>query len=620
MSIGKFSIKNPVLINLIMLTILVVGAYSYLSLPREVSPEIPFNWVFVTTIYPGASPEEIEYLITKPIEEEIEDIENIDLITSTSAESASFISVKFQQNISEREFDKRFQDLNSAVDKVILPDGAEDPDVTELSTSVWLPVVSVVISGDLPEKELKKIAEELESSIKQVEGISQVTLAGVRDREIWVEVDQDRMESLNITFNQIVNSMNMQNLNIPGGNIRSGRSEYIVRTLGQFGDVEDIKNVIVHTYQNGNHLRIRDVADVSDTFEEATTLARFNGRSAVTLNIIKKAGANTIGMVKETKEVVKDYETVKLPAGAYIDITNDMSVYIKKSLGTLSRNALFGVILVLLSLGVFLGARNGLFVAIGMPVTFMATFIFMKITGQTINGNSLFGLVLVLGMVVDHAIVITENVYRHSRMRNKSIYQAVIDGMAEVTTPVLSATATTIAAFLPLMLMPGIVGAFMRTIPMIVTMALLASLFEALIILPSHIAEWTPPKNQKDKKQRWVSRIINRILPSRIPKTEKTNGNGKFLKKIIKGYSRILKHILRRRYWAVGGVILCVAGGIGLIPLIGVDMFGEEDVGSFYVRLWMPPGTRISETSRVLKQVEDIALSLPKDELKAVIA
>ena len=621
MSLARFSIRNPVLINLIMLTILVVGVYSYISLPRELAPEIPFNWVFIITVYPGASPEEIEQFITKPIEEEIEDVEKIDLITSTSSESASVISVKFEQNISEREFDKRFQDLSTAVDKAVLPDAAEDPEVTELSTSVWMPMINVVISGSLPEHQLKDIAEELEGLIKQAEGVSKITIAGIRDREIWVEVDPDRMDSLNLTFPQIVSALSAQNVNVPGGNVRSGRSEYILRTLGQFQDGEEIKNVIVHTYPSANQLRVRDVASVRDTFEEAETLARFNGRQAVTLSVAKKAGSNTIAMSKQVKEIVKEYEASKLPDGAYLDITSDMAVFIKDSLGTLQRNAFLGVILVLLSLAIFLGARNGMFVAIGMPVTFTATFIFMKITGQTINGNSLFGLVLVLGMVVDHAIVITENIYRHAHMK-KSMYQAAVDGMAEVTTPVLSATATTIAAFLPLMLMPGIVGAFMKTIPMVVTVALLASLFEALVILPSHIAEWSRPGNRK-KNGRWCKKIVDKLLRSRRAESDhpakKHNGNGRFLKKALKVYSRILKHILRRRYWAVGGVLLCVIAGVGLIPLIGVDMFGSEDVGSFFVRVWMPAGTRLSETDRVLKQIEDIALTLPENELKGVM-
>jgi multidrug efflux pump subunit AcrB len=286
-----------------------------------------------------------------------------------------------------------------------------------------------------------------------------------------------------------------------------------------------------------------------------------------------------------------------------------MSIYTEDSLKKLQSNAIFGIIFVLISLGVFLGRRNAFFVALGMPVTFMAAFIFMKATGRSLNGTSLFGLVLVLGMVVDHAIVITENIYRHMQM-GKSVNRAVIDGMKEVTTPVLSATATTIAAFLPLMLMPGIIGAFLKVVPIVVTMALIASLIEALIILPSHIAEWSRPINSREdkKRRRWE-----------IWKRDSKRQNGRWFTKMVNFYSHILKSILRRRYWAVGGVLLCVVAGAIMIPLVGVNMYGDDDLGFFYVRVWMPPGSRLSETDRVLSQVERVAMTLPEEELESVI-
>jgi multidrug efflux pump subunit AcrB len=611
MFLARFSIKNPVLINLIMLTVLVVGVYSFMSLPRAAIPEFSFNWAFVITVYPGTASAEIEQLITKPIEEEIEDIEKIDLIDSTSSEGVSVISVKFEQNISNDEFDKRYQDLRAAVDKVKLPDAAEDPEIMSISSSHMFPMLNVVVSGDLPEKKLKEIADDLESAIQEINDVGTITVAGVREREIWVEVDQDQMDSLNLTFPQIVAALSMQNVNIPGGTIKAGRSEYILRTLGQFRDTEEIKNVIVHSYPSGNQLHLQDVATISDTYEEEETRARLNGRQAVTLSVTRKSGGNVISIVEEIKELLEEYRVEKLPDGAHINTTIDMSIFTKDSLKKLQSNAIFGIIFVLIALGIFLGRRNAFFVALGMPVTFMATFIFMKATGRSLNGTSLFGLVLVLGMVVDHAIVITENIYRHMQM-GKSVNRAVMDGMREVTAPVLSATATTIAAFLPLMLMPGIIGAFLKVVPIVVTMALIASLVEALIILPSHIAEWTHPKNGKSKKEKKRKRW-------QIWGRQNGMENGKWFKKMVNIYTRVLKSILRRRYWAVGGVLLCVVIGASLIPLVGVNMYGEDDLGFFYVRIWMPPGTKLAETDRVLQQVERVAMTLPEHELEAVV-
>jgi len=605
MFLARFSIKNSVLINLIMIAVLVVGVYSFISLPRAANPEFSFNWVFITTIYPGTASEEMEQLITKPIEDEVEDIDHIDLMTSTSSESVSHISVKFEQNISDNEFDKRYQDLRAAVDKVNLPDGAEDPDVYAIDSSFMYPMLNVVVSGELPEKQLKDIVDDLEDAIQGIDGVGSITIAGVRDREIWVEVDQARMDSLNLTFPQIVAALSMQNVNIPGGTVKSGRSEYILRTLGQFEGIEEVKNVIVHSYPSGNQLRVKNVANVSDTYKPEETRARLDGRQAMTLSVSRKREGNIISIVGEIKELLENYRTDKLPDGAYINTTIDMSIYTKDSLKKLQTNALFGIIFVLISLGIFLGKRNAFFIALGMPVTFMATFIFMRITGRSLNGTSLFGLVLVLGMVVDHAIVITENIFRHMQM-GKSVNRAVIDGMKEVTAPVLSATATTAAAFLPLMLMPGIIGAFLKVVPIVVTMALVASLIEALIILPSHIAEWTRPgKKQGDKG---TGRRGDR----------KTNG--KWFRKCSNIYTRILKSILRRRYWAVAGVLLSVVAGAALIPLVGVNMYGDDDLGFFYVKMWMPPGTKLAETDRAIKQIESVAMTLPDEELEAVIA
>jgi multidrug efflux pump subunit AcrB len=599
-----------------MLTIIVVGVYCFMSLPRSFNPEFSFNWAFIVVVYPGTASEEIEQLITIPIEDEIEDIEKVDLITSTSSEGVSIISVKFEQNISDDQFDKRFQDLRVAVDKVSLPAGAEDPDIMSINSTHMAPMLNVVVNGELPEKKLREIADELESSIQEIEGVGTITMAGVRDREIWVEVDQQRMDSLNLTFPQIVAALSAQNVNIPGGTIEAGRSEYILRTLGQFKDPKEIENVIIHSYPSGNQLRVRDVASVSDTYEEEKTRARLDGRQAMTLSITRESGGNIISIVEEIKELLEEYRTERLPDGAYINTTIDLSIFTKDSLKKLQSNGIFGIIFVLISLGIFLGRRNAFLVALGMPVTFMAAFIFMKVTGRSLNGTSLFGLVLVLGMVVDHAIVITENIYRHIQ-KGKSVNRAVIDGMREVTTPVLSATATTIAAFLPLMLMPGIIGAFLKVVPIVVTMALLASLFEALIILPSHIAEWTRPKKDSSRRRSrtWFSKSISILRPKHEGKR-----NGRWFRKCVNAYSNILTSILRRRYWAVGGVLLCVVIGVALIPLVGVNMYGDDDLGFFYVRIWMPPGTKLAETDRVLKQIERIAMSLPKEELDAVIA
>ena len=605
MSIFKISVNNPVLVNMVMIAVIVLGTYSFITLPREAAPNIEFNWAFILTVYPGASPEEIEQLITIPLEEEIQDVEKIDMITSTSSEGASFVSVKFEQ-MSDDDFDKVFQDLRTEVDKVRdLPADAEDPDVMRLNTGLMMPVINVVLSGDRPEAQMKEWAKQLREDILDIKDVAKVNVSGVRDREIWIEVDPDRLYGYELSLMQVIDALHASNLNLAGGDIRMGRSEYLIRTVGEFDEVEQIQNVIVHTYGPGgqvhpvgysisNGVKVGDLARVRDTYEEASTLSRIDGRKAITLSVMKKTQGNALKLTDQIKQITKEWEERKLPEGAKITLTWDTSVWIRDSLNKLEINALFGMLLVLGALYVFLGGRNAIFAALGIPVTFMAAFFFMKATGRTLNGNSLFGLVLVLGIVVDDAIVVVENVYRYMQ-KGLSPREAVIKGTPEVAVPVLSSTLTTVAVFLPLMLMPGIMGKFMRVIPIVVCLVLLASVIEAFFILPSHIADWA--------------------------KTRPAEGRGhRLYLKLRRWYTRNLLKVLRKRYWVIAAVIVLAIAGAGLIPLVGIEMFTGDEISQFSVRVWMPIGTRLAETDKAISKIEELTLALPKEEVVSVVA
>ncbi|MDA1192481.1 MAG: efflux RND transporter permease subunit, partial [Candidatus Poribacteria bacterium] len=320
MWLGRFSVRNSVLINVVMVAILAVGAYSFLAIPRELMPEITFNWAFVQVSYPGASPEEVEQLITEPLEDAIDDVDKIDMVTSGSSEGASFISVKFEQNLSDDEFDKRYQDLRTAIDSTPLPDGAEDPVFIKLDTQTWNPVISVIVSGDLPETRLKEIAEDLDDRIMQIKGVARIIDAGIREREVWVEIDPDKLDRLGVTLPEVVQALRAKNVNIPGGTVTGGRSEYILRTLGQFGALGEISEVVVRSYDSGHQVRIRDVATIRDTWQEAMILSRLNGLPSMTLNITKKSGESTIRIVRDVKKLVDEYRVASLPSGAHLDI------------------------------------------------------------------------------------------------------------------------------------------------------------------------------------------------------------------------------------------------------------------------------------------------------------
>ncbi len=596
MNIVKFSVKNPVLVNLIMMTVIVMGTVSLLDLPRTLMPDIDFHWVYVITSYEGVSPDEIEKLISIPIEDAINNVDKIKMVTSVSAEGLSQISIQFE-NMDEDEYDKLFQELKSEIDAINnLPseDLIEGPDYLEFGSDDLVPMLFVVVSGTLPEREMIDIAEDLRDDIFDLKNVARAELSGARDEEIWVEVDPERLNNYNLALNQVVNSIAMKNLNLPGGTIDVGRSEYILRTVGEVDKVEELENVIIRKSVGEGQVAVKDVAAVVDTLEEAKNFGRLDGKTAFTIAVAKKKEGNVVTLVDEIRNLI-DQRQRTLPENVTLSFTNDMSIPVKKLLSVLESNAYIGLIMVLLILWMFIGWRNAVFAAIGIPVTFMATFIFLKITGNSLNGTSLFGLVLVLGIIVDDTIIVIENCFRYIQ-KGYSPAKAAIIGTKEVATPVLAATATTVAAFLPLMLVPGILGEFFKVMPIVVSLALIASLIEAFFILPSHVAEWSGRNHHNNHKR---TRIFVKIRSR---------------------YIRLLKKMLRIRHIAAVTVTLLFFACIAVLILyLGVDMFAGDEVPQFFVRVTMPEGTRLEETDRIMSQLEKQALTLPESDLVAVV-
>jgi multidrug efflux pump len=579
---------------MLMTGIILAGLLAFFKLPREAVAEFSLNWAFIMTSFSGVSPEEVEKLITVPIEDEIADVERIESITSTSSEGFSFISVKFE-TMSDDEFDKVFQDLKGEVDKVKdLPEDADEPEVVDFSTQDFVPMINVVVSGDISEKGMKKLADDLKDDILDIKNVAGVELAGVREREIWVEVDPERLNSFDLSLNQVIGALSTYNYNVTGGNVQMGRSEYLVRTMGEFKSLDEIKKVIVRTNKLGGYVRVSDFAEIKDTFEKPKILSRLDGKPSVTLSVTKKVKGNSIEIIDQIKKLVKEHQA-KLPPSVKITLTSDSSIQIRDTLSKLQTNALLGMILLLAILYFFLGWRNAFFAALCIPVVFLATFFFMWKTGRSLNGSSLFGLVLVLGMVVDDSIVIIENCYRYIQKGVPRI-KAVMHGTAQVASPIIAFTATTIAAFLPLMLLPGIVGKFMKIIPIVVSLALVASLVEAFLILPSHIAEWGR-REDETKRKSW-----------------------KLMRAIRRPYIKFLHQALHKRYWVVTGVVVLLLGVASLIPLVGLEMFADEDIPTFMVWVTVPSGSNLDATDKVISQIQKKAMELPKEEVKSVIA
>ena len=592
MNIAKFSVQNSVLVNLLMIGLFIFGGISLLQMPTELNPEIDFNWVFVTVIYPGAAPTEIENLIIDPIESEIQDVDNVSEIQSTASEGFGFVLVKFE-NMSKSDFREKYTDLKAEIDKVEFPEDAEDPLIDDFGSGDFLPIITVDMSFSIPEDNAQVIADELEDDLKDLSGVAKIQVSGLAQREIWVEVDPERLNSYRVTFDQIVLALKVRNLNVPGGNISIGKTEYLIRSLGEYQNIEEIRNTIIRTNGQGQVIKIKDVANVNDRREEMVILSRTNGNRSITYSLSKKSEANSIEVINEIKGVVDRYRE-QAPNGVEFSYSNDNSIYITRIIKVLRNNAVVGCVFILFVLYVFLGFSNALLASLGLWISIFVSFIFMRAAGYTINGNTLFALVMVLGIIVDDAIIVIENCHRYRLMGYNSI-DAAIKGTSEVVKPILSSIGTNIAAFLPLMLLPGLMGKFMRIIPIMFSLALLASLFEAFFLLPSHYADWTV-KSKVHKK-----------------------GEKKFFVVLRKTYGHILIKFLRRRYIVLPILLVVLIVSLLMIPLIGVEMFGSEDFDQFRVLVKLPEGTSLEETDRIIKKFETEAFKLPAEAVENTI-
>ncbi len=477
-----WALKNRNTVYLLTAIISVFGLISYRSMPKELFPEIVFPTILVQTIYPGNPPIDIENLITRPIEKECEDVKSLKKITSTSLQDASMVMVEFNTNIPLGE---ALQEVKDAVDraKSELPtDLMNDPFVTDVDFSEF-PIININLSGDFSLEELKRYAEYLEDVIEPISEISKVEIQGVEEREIVIDVDMVKMEALGLAFYDIENAVAFENVSMSGGEIKLGKMRRSIRIVGEFGSVKEMESIVVKR-DHGKTIYLRDVANVLDTYAESTTKARLDGKPVVSVQVIKKGGEN---LLNATDQIFAILDVAKksgaLPETMNISITNDQSDIIRKQLSNLENSMIMGVILVVLVLFYFLGTRNALFVGIAIPLSMLMSFMVLNLIGYQINMIVLFGLILALGMLVDNGIVVVENIYRFVDKGHKPLEAARL-AVGEIAIPIISSTATTLAAFLPLAFWGGITGEFMKNLPITLIIVLTSSLIVALVIIP----------------------------------------------------------------------------------------------------------------------------------------
>jgi multidrug efflux pump len=584
MNITNFAIQHKTSVILLSVMITILGTISYMTLPREAAPDITLPYIIVTGFYEGTSPSDMESLVTRPIERKLKALTDVKKMTSVSMEGMSQTVVQFESDV---EPDTALQKVRDKVSQARgeLPDGMRDPSVQEISMSDW-PIMFVVISGDVGLVQLKKIAEDLKDEITGVRGVLSVDIVGGLEREIRVEFDQDRLSAYGLTVAEVAQTISRNNLNVPGGSLNLGEAKYVMKTQAEFRSPDEINNLVV-SIRNGKPIYLTDGATIRDTFKDVESFSRLDGAEAVSLRISKRPGEHVILVAKEIKALVAAMQR-KYPEQIKIVVTSDLSKTINTLVKDLGNNIVTGIVLVLIVVFVSLGFRNAVIVATAIPLSMLITFFVIDAMGVTMNMVVLFSLVLAAGMVVDNAIVIVENIYRHHVGESKPLTQAAMEGTGEVLWPVLGSTATTVVAFLPLQFWPGIMGDFMGYLPLTVNIALIASFLVSIIINPTFCAMFIKP-SARDRK---------------IVEEETTAHFGP----IISTYQKLLRLTLEYRvifllfFFSLFGVLLYAF----IQSNLGVEMFPSTQPSQIMIKLKTPQGTNVQQTNNFAIQAEQI--------------
>ncbi|NCP09631.1 MAG: AcrB/AcrD/AcrF family protein [Deltaproteobacteria bacterium CG_4_9_14_3_um_filter_51_14] len=579
MIVNRIALKRQPTILTLLIIIVIAGAYSYLTLPRESFPDITIPYVFVTTTYEGVSPSDMEELVTIPIERKLKGIADVEEIRSTSAEGISTVAVKFLPSV---DIDDALQKVRDRVDqaKNDLPaDLKDDPVIKEVNFSD-LPVIRVVLSGDFSLRRLQRFAEDLKDKIESIQGVLDAPISGGLEREIHVEFDLDRVGAYNVPFSSLISAVTRSNVNMPGGSMDIGEGKYLVRVPEDFKHPSEIFSIVAFV-RDGKPVYLRDLAVITDSHKDPLTRTRINGKTSVTIAVQKRSGENIVRVTDEVKKAVEEMRPL-LPPSLGIDLTADMSNDVRLMVADLENNILSGLLLVLAVIFVFIGGQSAVFIALAIPYSMFITFILLMGSGISMNMVVLFSLILALGMLVDNGIVIVENIYRHMQ-EGEGRLEAATAATDEVAWPVITSTLTTLGAFFPMIFWPGIMGEFMKYLPITLIMALSASLFVAL--------------------------AINPVLSARYQRvtieTKRSRKDGL----IIRTYLSFLMWALNHRLILVLSAFALLLASVASYGAFGrgTEFFPETEPRRAYITVKAPEGTNLDASDAIVAQVEKTA-------------
>ena len=594
--------RKKLLVNLVVIMIMSAGMVTIMSLNREAIPEVNFDMVTVTTIYPGASPDELESLVTIPLEKKLREVGDLDKVRSYNIENVSVIAIYIEDKASDKK--QVVQDIKDAVDSVTdLPENAEEPEVEEIKTDKTQ-VIDIALFGGrkgVPYRKIRESADKLEDFLLDVDGVAEVELFGFYDREYIVEVNPAKLKYYRMGINKVINSLKMRNIDLPGGTIKQGKNEYVLRTKGKFRNAQEVRDTVLMSNDAGFVTRVRDIATVKDAYEEADIYERFNGRKAVVLRVWKKKSADEINLVNALRKKLGTYKLAH-SKDVKLQIFNDFSRYTRNSIDSVISNAITGFILLALVLLLLLGFRISLIVAVSIPLSFMMAFMGMGVGGLTINVISLFGFIMVLGMIVDFSIVVADNAHRYMEMGHRR-FDAIKKGVMEVLAPLTVTLLCISAAFTPLILLSGIMGKFLKAIPIVIIICLSASWLIAMFVLPTFLEMFTKDTCSEDAEcVDDLAEVIDEGL----------------FGKVQRGYKKLLQTSLNHRYITLGILVVMFVGAMALQNVVGFEFMTSGGAEQLKIKVKLPMGTNLDNTLAEMKKMEKYIMKIPKEELEGV--
>ena len=597
---ARLLIGNKVLTNLTFILVLAMGVLAYWSLPRQQDPTINFNWIIITVAWPGSSALDVESRITDPIEEAIQRVDDLDFVSSYSREGLASVLVRFediQANVFERRLGDLRREVNTAESE--FPDEATDPVFIEITSSNAFPAATLALVGSGDDDSLREQAVLIEKELERRERIDRVDTQGMADPEIRIEFDATQLAALGLSPSDVATTVQTYFQDLAAGELDVAGSSWLVRLKGKSTDAFDLNRFPI--LGRDGSVRIGDVAGVTRTQAERSELVRYQGKPAVLLAVMKAEGANTLELVDEVKDYIEARNELEAVTGTRLVLIDDQTIPTRKALTIMQNNALIGLMLVLVVAWIFLGLKIAALTAIGIPFILAGTFWVLQGMDQTLNVTVLLGVVIALGMLVDDAVVVVEAIYYRIE-RGFTGIDSVLDALTETAAPVTAAVLTTVAAFMPLMLLPGILGKFMMVIPLVVSVALLISLVEAFWMLPSHVLGSGMKLDHGGKMQQFRTRLNRGIRHL---------------------YTHLLVRALRRPITTLAISVFALIGAVGLLVSgqIRADFFASDPIRVFYVNVETEPGTKLERTLDLTLEIERVVrANLDVNEARGIVA